>query len=297
MDRIDINGALPSGPRGKFFARATGTRFDAIKAEASTTVVELYDEIGFWGVTAKDFRDQLKGVEGDFTLRINSPGGDVFDGIAIFNDLLAHKGKVHIEVSGIAASIASVIAMAGDSIAIAPNAFFMIHNAWTGAWGNRHDFTETAAVLAQIDEAIARTYAGRAKSGIRAIREMMDGETWMNAAAAIDKGFADKLLTAESAGKDEDDIQARFDLSGVFAKVPDALRWQASAEAGDLQTIRDVEKELMRDAGPRTRTQARALMRACKVSPEDATRDAGGEGLKSLLRTLEATNASINPKS
>jgi len=292
MDRIDISGSLPGGPRGKFFARATGTHFAAKTVEAGTQVVELYDEIGYWGVTAKDFRDQLKTVTGDFTLRINSPGGDVFDGIAMFNDILAHPGKVKVEISGIAASIASVIAMAGDTIEIAPNAFFMIHNAWTFAYGNRHDMESTAEILGQIDEAIARTYVGRSKVGIRSVREMMDDETWMGSAAAIDKGFADTLMSVDAPETVE--TQARFDLTGVFAKVPEALRWQGS-EPSEAITARDIEKELMRDAGPRSRSQARALMRACKTSPDDATRDAGGEGLKSLLRTLEATNAQLKP--
>lgn len=294
MDRIDINGSLPSGPRGKYFARAAGTRFAALAAENAPTVVELYDEIGYWGVTAKDFRDQLKTVTGDFTLRINSPGGDVFDGIAIFNDILAHPGKVKVEISGLAASIASVIAMAGDTIEIGSNAFFMIHNAWTFAYGNRHDMEAVAGVLGQIDEAIARTYVGRSKVGIRSIREMMDDETWLSASDAIDKGFADGLLKAAAPTEAEETVQARFDLTGMFAKVPDALRWQPT-EAGENLTIRDIEKELMRDAGPRTRSQARALMRACKQSPEDAMRDAGGEGLTRVLRALEAANATFQP--
>ncbi len=295
MDRIDINGSLPGGPKGKYFARATSTRFEAIKAAAAPTVVELYDEIGYWGVSAKDFRDQIRDIEGDFTLRVNSPGGDVFDGIAMFNDILAHKGKVRVEVVGIAASIASVIAMAGDEIVIASNAFFMIHNAWTMAWGNRHDMRDTADVLEQIDEAIARTYVGRTKSGIRSLREMMDDETWLNADAAVDKGFADKLLAVEAAPSDG--AQARFDLTGVFNKVPDALRWTAQEVDAETLTYRDIERELMRDAGPRSRSQARALMRLCKQGPEDATRNAGGEGLTSLLQTLQAANSQLNPAS
>lgn len=293
MDRIEIAGAHPGGPREKFFARAAGTRFDIVDAQVGSQVVELYDEIGYWGVTAKDFRDMLAGITGDFTLRINSPGGDVFDGIAIFNDLISHKGKVKVEVAGIAASIASVIAMAGDTIEIAPNAFFMVHNAWTIALGDRHDMEAMSGVLGQIDEALARTYVGRSKVGIRSIREMMDEETWMGSAEAIDKGFADRLLKAD----DEQSVAAaaRFDLTGVYANAPDPLRWQD--EAGDEpKTIRDVERELMRDSGPRTRTQARALMRACRHTPEDATQDAGGQGLTRVLRALEETNRQLQSR-
>lgn len=289
MDRIDISGSLPSGPKGKYFARATGTSFAVGASSDASTVIDLYDEIGFWGITAKDFRDQLKAVNGDITLRINSPGGDVFDGIAIYNDLKAHRGAVRVEVTGLAASIASVIAMAGQSIAIASNAFFMIHDAWTIAFGNRHDMADCAQVLGQLDEAIARTYVSRAKVGIRAVREMMDDETWLDASAAIDKGFADALLTVEPA---PDAIAARFDLAGVYAKAPDALRWAAAdPEAGEILTIRDVERELMRDAGPRSRSQVRAMIRACRTTPDHAMRDAGADGLNSLLRTLEQANA------
>jgi len=292
MDRIDIGGSLPGGPKGRFVARAQGTRFDVVKAEAAPAVLELYDEIGMWGITAKDFRDQLKGITGDFTLRINSPGGNVFDGIAIFNDLLAHKGKVRVEVSGLAASIASIIAMAGNEIVVGPNAFFMVHNASTGLRGNRHDMREAADVLEQIDEAIARTYVGRTKVGIRAIKEMMDGETWLSAKDAVEKGFADALMTPAEA--DAEAVTAKFDLTDVFAKVPEALTWKAEAPPEGL-TPRDIERELMRDAGPRTRSQARALMRACKQGPEDAKHDAGGEGLKSLLQSLQAANTQLNP--
>lgn len=288
-------GQQASGPsKSRYFARAAGTRFDVVKAEASPTVVELYDEIGYWGVTARDFRDRIRDINGDFTLRLNSPGGDVFDGIAMFNDLLAHKGKVRVEIAGLAASIASVIAMAGDEIVIGPNAFFMVHNAWTGVRGNRHDMRDAADVMEQIDEAIVRTYVGRTKTGIRAVKEMMDAETWLSAKDAVAKGFADSLMTPAAADDQELAVAAKFDLTGVFAKVPDALRWSAEAEPESL-TPRDIERELMRDAGPRSRSQARALMRACKQSPQDAMHDAGSEGLKSLLDTIRAANSQLNP--
>ncbi|MGQ3296019.1 MAG: head maturation protease, ClpP-related, partial [Shinella sp.] len=178
MDKIDVGAPLSGERRDRFFARAVGTKFDA-KVEDGGTVIDLYDEIGYWGTDARSFRSRLKDAKGDITLRINSPGGDVFDGIAIYNDLLAYDGKVRVEVVGLAASIASIIAMAGDEIVIADNAMFMVHNAWTIAVGNRHDFGDTAATLAKIDDALARTYAARTTSGIRAIKQMMDDETWM----------------------------------------------------------------------------------------------------------------------
>lgn len=288
MERIDVDGALPKGQRGRYFARASGTAFSARAMEAGTAQIELYDEIGMWGVSAKDFSEQLKGVSGDLVLKINSPGGNVFDGIAMFNELLSYPGKVRVEVVGLAASAASIVAMAGDEIAIAENAFVMIHNAWTFAIGNRHDMIEASTVLGKIDGAIARTYANQCGLGIRTVSQMMDDETWMAGPEAKDKGFATEVMTVADTG-----AKARFDLS-VYAKVPDPLRWAPDA-AADPETIRDVERELMRDAGPRSRTQARALMRACKASSEEVMPGAGSADLTRLLESLQRTRAELTP--
>lgn len=289
MDRIDIGSDRPEATsRERYFARATGTTFEARVLGAAAAEIELYDEIGYWGITSADFAAKLKDVAGDVVVRINSPGGNVFDGIGIFNELIAHKakGSVRVEIMGIAASIASIIAMAGDEIAIAENGFIMIHNAWIFAGGNRHDLNEVATVLAKIDQALARTYANRAKVGIRAIGTMMDEETWLTGPDAIEKGFATETLAAPA------DANARFDLS-VFNRAPDALRWEPEA-AAELHSIRDVERELMRDAGPRSRSQVRALMRACKTAPSDEGKPdaAVAEGLGRLLASLKQVGTS-----
>lgn len=278
MDKIDVGPPIAGERRDRFFAHAIGTRFDA-KTDGAATEIDLYDEIGFWGVTAKDFRASLKNATGDIVLRVNSPGGDVFDGISIYNDLLAYKGKVRVEVVGLAASIASVIAMAGDEVVIAPNAFFMIHNAWTIGIGNRHDFTDVASTLAKIDDALARTYAARTSSGVRQIKTWMDDETWMTAAEAVEAGFATSLLETTAEAK------AKFDLS-VFASAPKSLAWDVADNA--LETESDVEKLLMRDAG-KTRSQARALIRdirAGTTSTPEVTRDADVVDLSSIAAAL-----------
>lgn len=281
MDRIDTNGAPRFEQRARIFARAVGTRFDVRAASGGAGAeVELYDEIGMWGVTAKDFRERLNAVEGDLTLKINSPGGNVFDGIAMFNDVLGYKrkGKVRVEVTGLAASAASIVAMAGDEIAIAENGFLMIHNAWSLVIGNRHDLAETAAVLAKIDNALAKTYATRTGLGMRIVQKMMDDETWIDAEEAVERGFATEKLTAAGA-----DAKARFDLS-VFANVPAALL-QDEPDWMAPETIRDAERMLTRDAGL-TRSQARAVLAAARTPPSDAaTRDADAE-LATLLRSF-----------
>ncbi|RWX28948.1 Clp protease ClpP [Rhizobium leguminosarum] len=282
MDRIDVGAPLAGERRDRFFARAVGTKFEA-KVENGGTVIDLYDEIGYWGTDARGFRARLKDATGDITLRINSPGGDVFDGIAIYNDLLAYDGKVKVEVVGLAASIASIIAMAGDEITIADNAMFMIHNAWTIGVGNRHDMADVAAVLTKIDDALARTYAARTTTGIRSIKQMMDDETWLSAKEAKEAGFATSVGSAAEA-------KARFDLS-VFSAVPDSLKWRDDATE-DAPTKRDLERALTQDAGW-SRSKARAAMRVIENTKDEPLQDAGEVDLTSLAEAVRAVSATL----
>lgn len=153
----------------------------------------------------------------NIVLNINSPGGDVFDGIAIFNDLLAHPANVVVRVNGLAASAASLIAMAGDEIQIAETAFFMIHNAWSIAIGDARELTARAKLLKTIDGKLADTYANRTGQDVAEIRQQMDAETWLTAEDAVDQGFADKLVTNDAA-----EAHASFDLA-PFKNVPRGL--------------------------------------------------------------------------
>lgn len=284
MDKIEIGGSLEGERRDRFFARSIGTQF-AAKVDETGTTIDLYDEIGYWGVTAKGFRSQLKEAKGDIKLRINSPGGDVFDGIAIYNDLIAYDGgKVNVEITGVAASIASIIAMAGDTVTIADNAFYMIHNAWTIGVGNRHDLADVVAVLTKIDDALARTYAARTTTGIRAIKQMMDDETWLTAKEAVSAGFA--TYVADSVAP-----KARFDLS-VFADAPKALVWAAEQDS-EQPTKRDTERALMRDAGW-SRSKARAALRDPEQSPPEAMQDAGGVDLTTIAEALKTARAAFH---
>ncbi|TGQ19315.1 head maturation protease, ClpP-related [Mesorhizobium sp. M00.F.Ca.ET.217.01.1.1] len=291
MDLINIT--APSGERReRFFARSTGTRFEVKAAATGATQIDLYDEIGFWGVNAKNFRARLNDIgDGDVVLRINSPGGDVFDGLAIYNDLVSHPGKVRVEVTGLAASIASIIAMAGDEVAIADNAFFMIHNAWTIGIGNRNDFETLAGTLGKIDDAMARTYAARTGTGIRSVKKMMDDETWLTAKDAKDLGFATESLTPNDGAK------ARFDVS-VFAGMPDSLKWPDETGT-EPETERDWERLAMRDAGW-SRSRVRAFKRALKPSSDGETtttdeplRDAGEVNLTALADAVKAVSAAF----
>ncbi|SHM37238.1 head maturation protease, ClpP-related [Bradyrhizobium lablabi] len=238
----------PASQKQRLFARSSGASFD-VRAAGTATVIEFYDEVGAYGISAKAFSDKLKAAGGcNILLKINSPGGDVFDGIAIHNDLVAHAGKVRVEITGVAASAASIIAMAGHEIAIAENAFVMIHDSWGLTVGNRHDHAETEDLLAQIDQALAATYAARTGLSVADCASMMDDETWLAGADAKAKGFADEILGSA-------DIAAKFDLS-LYAHAPAGLSHRAEG-ATNLNSPVELEK-LLRNAGL-SRRQAKAV--------------------------------------
>nr|WP_260679028.1 head maturation protease, ClpP-related [Pseudomonas mendocina] len=175
-----------------------------IQAAASEdNTISVFDVIGqdYWtgeGVTAKRIAAALRAIgERDVVVNINSPGGDMFEGLAIYNLLREHKGSVTVKVLGLAASAASIIAMAGDEVQIARAGFLMIHNAWIFAAGNRHDFREYADYLEPFDASMADIYVARSGQELADVQRMMDGETWIGGSAAIDQGFADALLASD----------------------------------------------------------------------------------------------------
>jgi ATP-dependent Clp endopeptidase proteolytic subunit ClpP len=168
----------------------------SITASANATEpveINIYEEIGFWGVTAKSFLDALAVAKGrPITLRINSPGGDVFDGMAIYNRLKAHSHDVTVHIDGLAASMASVIAMAGKTVNIAEGAMMMIHNPSVGyASGESKDLRKTADLLDQAKKATVTAYVRKTGLDETEVNALMDEETWLTAADAKEKGFAD----------------------------------------------------------------------------------------------------------
>lgn len=276
---IALPESIPGHSRRGVFARAMGRRFDVQAAGDDCTTLVIYDEIGEWGVSARDMRQALARIETPrVRLEINSPGGDVFDGIAIFNDLVQHAARVEVVVTGVAASAASIIAMAGDDIAMHQNAFLMIHNAWAMTVGDQNDHATMVQVLSGIDTALARTYARRADDDTDVIAAMMDAETWMDAEQAVDRGFADRIVEDEA----EPEARAAFDLS-IFSKTPRELSQKAPL-AGD-PTCRDIERAL-RDAGI-SRSKAKALAAARTPQPDQDQRDADDTDLGPLLDSLK----------
>lgn len=160
----------------------------------------IYTDIGdsFFGdsVSAQSVKDQLDQMQGDLTVRVNSPGGSVFDGFAIYNLLNQREGKTTVYIDGLAASAASVVAMAGDEIIMADNALMMIHDPWTMMLGSADEMRETADLLDKIKGSIVTTYQSKSSLDADTISDMMTKETWFNAAEAVEHGLA----TSTSAG-------------------------------------------------------------------------------------------------
>lgn len=157
-------------------------------------------------VTPAQFRADLARASGrDVTVWINSPGGDVFAASVIYTALMEHKGHVTVKIEGLAASAASVIAMAGEQVLIAPTAYLMIHNPWEMACGNAEELRREADVLDEIAEGLVLAYQIKTGLSKAKIRQMMAEETWLSARSAVDMGFADGLLVRGECGPDEDD--------------------------------------------------------------------------------------------
>lgn len=173
--------------------------------DAKTEIPELmiYDVIAqddYWGgITSKAFAKELDALKGEkeIKVRINSPGGSVFEGLAIYNSLVAHPAKITVQIDSLAASIASIIALAGDEITMAENGFFMIHNPWSFAIGDASDMRKTADTLDQLKGSLITTYTARSGYTEDEISNLMDEETWLSGEQALEAGFVDSLIAVK----------------------------------------------------------------------------------------------------
>lgn len=240
-----------------------------IRAESNgndATSISVMDVIGeSWdgsGVTAKGVKAVLRNIgPKPVVVNINSPGGDFFEGVAIYNTLMQHPAKVDVNVLGIAASAASVVAMAGDSIRMGDGSFMMIHNAWALAMGNRTELREIADWLEPFDNAMRDLYAKRTGMAPANVAKLMDAETYLSASDAVDKGFADALMEAPPAQGDAAAAAALHGTRLVEAMLRAAGKTAAEAkdvisqikrgarEADPAPTARDAGGSTARDAG------------------------------------------------
>lgn len=250
--------ATPGVPSGRpqmdvrsYISPSAFERWDAsIRAAGDTDedrTIGIYDVIGedWWtggGFTAKRMSAALRSLgKGPVTVAINSPGGDMFEGLAMYSMLREHPGEVTVKVMGIAASAASIIAMAGDQVQVARAGFLMIHNCWLLAAGNRHELRDIADQLEPFDLAMADVYAARTGDDVKAMQKLMDRESYIGGSAAVSQGFADSLLDSDEIGKSGDSknasavrrMEAALRASGMPKSEAMRLISQFKSSAGD----------------------------------------------------------------
>lgn len=243
------------------------TKWDAslALAKSNDNTITIYDQIGYdsWtgeGVTAKRIAGALRSIgERDVEVSINSPGGDFFEGVAIYNLLAEHPHKVTVKVVGEAASAASIIAMAGDEIQVAKSGWLMIHNAWAFVMGNRHDLSSAAEVLSGFDDSMAQLYADATGLSKQEAMKMMDAETWLNGEQAVALGFATMLLG-------EGEVSA------------------SASSGGMVSAFRKVDKLLAQQGVPRV--ERRSLLRQMKEGTPSAAMVTPSAGLLEEIKQL-----------
>ena len=225
--------------------------------KADKAEIWIYEQIGedFWtggGVTAKNFQKELAGIKASqIDLHINSPGGEVFDGITIYNLIKQHPANVTAYIDGLAASIASVIALAGDTVIMAENALYMIHNPWGFAMGDATEMRKTADLLDKIGGSLVTAYASKSGKPDDEIYALMDASTWMTAQEAKDAGFIDEISEQMDLAACAKFIPAM--QKAKFKNIPENL-----SGSKQTPTAREAEKAL-RDVGF-TQAQAKVVL-------------------------------------
>lgn len=194
-----------------------------VNADQEEATMYLYDVIDeYWGIGAAEFNKELSALTGKTVhLRINSPGGDVFAAEAMAT-LIRQHGNVHAHIDGYAASAATRIASAAKTVEISEQGFYMIHNAWTLAYGNKEELRSTADLLEKVDNTIIADYAKKTGNSAEQIAEWMKAETWFNAQEAKDNGFVDSIFTGESTNNSAKDKLKNWNLS-AFNNAPKQL--------------------------------------------------------------------------
>ena len=235
-----------------------------VKNEADTPeerVLEINGEIASesWfddDVTPKLFKDELLSGSGPITIWLNSPGGDCIAASQIYSMLMDYAGEVTVKVDGIAASAASVIAMAGTKVLMAPTALMMIHNPMTLAWGDRSEMTKAIEMLDEVKESIVNAYEIKTGLSRAKISHLMDAETWMNANKAIELGFADDILedkkkcaadeTAFSFAARSSELRLMNKLEAKFGRKPETNKCPLAEAVGEMKgtRIEELDKRL-----------------------------------------------------
>lgn len=256
FDLAPLRGAMNRCPQ----AMGPGVLRLAAEEGADDAEVFIYGDIGGWwgGVSAEEFAKEVAALDAKtLNVRLNSPGGLVFEGVAIYNALARHSAHVVIHVEGIAASIASVIAMAGDEVRIAEGSRFMIHDPWSIVMGSAVDMRAEADVLEGLKSDLIDIYAARTDQSRDDLAAWMTAETWLSARDAVDKGFADSMTPAKK--KEKKDALARSAVLRQFRNAPQDLTTEEEVPA-----IREFEA-FLREGEGLSQTQAKRIAAATRV--------------------------------
>jgi len=254
-----------------------------IRARASGAEVLIYDEIGAYGVSAKGFLAELGALpdEAPIDLRLNSPGGSVFDAVAIYNALSRHTGTITVWIDGIAASAASYIAMVGDEIVMPENAFLMIHDPSGIVIGTAADMRDMAGTLEKIAASMTRGYAAKSGKPENEIAALMTAETWFDAQDALEAGLATRMAEPVR-------IAACFDIGRFRNAPPDLVEAVAAAEPEDVATRNDIvagDDDVVGSDDPSPAPAPATKVPAGNVDPEAPVGDA-----KALQRDVAGDN-------
>lgn len=227
-----------------------------MKASDDLAEIEIFDEIdSFWGIGAKEFKARFDEVKNSkaIKLMLNSPGGSVFDGMAIYNILSSVREKLDIEVVGLAASISSIIALAGKKLTMAEGSYYMIHNPLTIMVGDAEELRKTADVLDKMKGDFVSIYGKKSGLDSDEIASMMDDETWLTASEAIEKGFADESVDyGQIAAKADPEVISRYG----FSHAPKGLSGETKSKVNDPRSL----ESLLRDAGGLSKNEAVAIV-------------------------------------
>ena len=311
LQRTPTDFLMPQGSTDSSAADVTPTPWYKFQNKAAgddtstdTTEIFIYDEIGGWfGMTAVDFVAELKKVEtAKIDLHLNSPGGEVFDGVAIYNALVNHKAEVTVMVDGLAASAASFIAQAGDKVIMQKASTMMIHDASGLAWGNAKDMVDTANILNKISDNIASIYADRTGGTQEEWRALMQEEVWYTAKEADDAGLADSVTTKSVAAPATNKINlAVFNFAHTSredAPSPAEIQRKVNSNMGKRTVTNDTtgsegaaaEGATTEEVTPEETAAAEAAATAAKkVEDDKAAEDAAA----AEAATAVATEASV----
>ena len=215
------------------------------KPSVSETEISIFDEIGMYGISAKQFISDLKAIPANdkIVLKIHSPGGEVFDGNAIFN-ALQRRGNVEVQIEGLAASMATVISLAGMPVKMAENGFYMIHNPWGVAMGDAAELRDQAELLDKIRSNMVGAYAAKSGQDPEQIQEWMDAETWFTAAEAHSAGFIDEITDTLSLAASSN----KFARMAKFKNAPANLTAQPHRMEIEITPEPEIVEEVIADS-------------------------------------------------